>query len=186
MPTRSHSFDRFPTDTACARSARRLRSDNQGANHAYHTTLQLDAGLRIGWSRCERLLWLLGDQQRHAPGFGGRSDELSRDNGSEHWLRVVESGSGGCLFPAFSLPSDNPNPRGATPAAALALFLASGSVFGAVPPILNPVTAGYPASGWVMKVSTASYMSFKSGADQLDFSRVGAGSWVITGGQKNC
>lgn len=107
------------------------------------------------------------------------------------------SGSGGSRAPSgsavscegiveFDLPEDNPNPHGATPRQALNAFLARGSVHGSVPPSLGPVKAGYPASGWRQVKASSDKAVFTSGSDELDFTRNGNGSWVITGGRKSC
>jgi hypothetical protein len=84
----------------------------------------------------------------------------------------------------FNLPEDNPNPHGATPRQALSAFLARGSVYGAAPPSLSPVKAGYPATGWRLVKASSDKEVFASGADELDFTRDGNGSWVITGGRR--
>jgi hypothetical protein len=86
----------------------------------------------------------------------------------------------------FDLPVDNPNPHGATPRQALNAFLARGTVNGSAPPILSPVKAGYPASGWRQVKASSGKAVFASGGDELDFTRDGDGSWVITSGTRNC
>ena len=86
----------------------------------------------------------------------------------------------------FNLPEDNPNPHGATPRQALNAFLARGSVHGSTPPSLSPARAGYPTSGWRLVEIRSGTAVFASGGDKLEFTRAGNGSWVITGGSKNC
>ena len=53
-----------------------------------------------------------------------------------------------CLIPAFGLPTDNPNPTGATPREAPDAFLPRGSVNGAAPPFESAARAQYPTTGW--------------------------------------
>jgi hypothetical protein len=86
----------------------------------------------------------------------------------------------------FTLPTDNPNPTGTTPRQALDLFLAHGSVHGSAPPKLTPAQAGFPRSGWRLVEIRAGKATFTSQGDELDFTRNGNGTWIITGGSRNC
>jgi hypothetical protein len=98
----------------------------------------------------------------------------------------VATGATGCFFPEFSLPNDNPNPRGSTPQHALDAFLVRGSVLGAAPPFVSPAKAGYPTTGWREVKAGSHAVTFQSGIAELIFTRVANDSWVITGGHKNC
>ena len=99
----------------------------------------------------------------------------------------VTAATGSCgIFPEFSLSTDYPNPRGATPQLGISAFLASGSAA----PGVSAATAGYPRTGWrPVKLDTnrATFQaSYQSGTAELDVTQVHAGSWVVTGGRKNC
>jgi hypothetical protein len=123
---------------------------------------------------------------------GGNGPDLAvappstQSSSSGSSITSASAGDPGCLYPGFTLPSNNPDPHGSTPQKALDAFIARGSIFGAGPEHLSATAAGYPADGWQIVHAGAITASFSSGKAQLDFSQVGDDSWVITGGQKNC
>jgi hypothetical protein len=99
----------------------------------------------------------------------------------------MAAATGSCgTFPGFSLSTDYPSPRGATPQQALKVFLAAGSI----KPGVSAARAGYPMTGWrqvkLGNKGATFEASDQSGTAELDFTRVHATSWVITGGRKNC
>jgi len=99
----------------------------------------------------------------------------------------VAAATGSCgILPEFSLSTDYPNPRAATPPLAISAFLADGSAA----PGVSAATAGYPTTGWrQVKLDTNQVTfeaSYESGTAELDVTRIHAGSWVVTGGRKNC
>jgi len=95
---------------------------------------------------------------------------------------VAAPSGGHCTPLSFDLPTDNPNPSGPTAQAALDTFLAHGSVFGAAPPSEAPGKVGYPRTGWRQTKSGAETASFQSGLAELDLTRVGGNSWIVTSG----
>lgn len=113
--------------------------------------------------------------------------QTAQSGGGSSGGRTPTGGAASCEgLVEFNLPTDNPNPHGATPRQALNAFLARGSVHGSVPPRLSPVKAGYPPSGWRLVKISSDTADFVSGGDKLDFTRDGAGSWIITGGSRSC
>jgi hypothetical protein len=92
---------------------------------------------------------------------------------------------GGCRFPGFDLPNDNPNPHADTPRQALDAFLAHGSVFGAVPPSRSPADVGYPTTAWQQTVATTTSTTFQSNGSEIDVTKV-HNEWVVTHGHKAC
>ncbi len=92
-----------------------------------------------------------------------------------------ESATAGCGR-TFDIEADPSLAHGATPASAVANFIAHGSTLGAMPGTESPVAYGFPSSGWELASQDAQSATFKSGNDSLYVALLAPSLWEVHSG----
>ena len=116
-----------------------------------------------------------GAQGSGTNGTGDASDQSGSSS------MTVSPGQSNC-FRDFTLPSSLPLPSARAPNLAVKNFLLHGSILGPAAPRINPVSYGFPASGWMQIRQGEKSATFQSGNSTLHLVLNSSNRWEVDAG----